>query len=300
MKIQDILDQIGNDVLSEDTKKMLVEAFEDAVQVQTTQRLEAEITSALHKLDEEHHSALKELLEAIDEDHTQKLIKTVETIDEDHARKFMFMKKKFQKALVEDARKFKTQLTEQLSNYLDLYLDEAVPAQSIQEAVQNKQAQRVLNEIKQLVSVDEEFINATVREAVQDGKQQIEALSQELHEAVKNNIRLHQQIKTANAELILERATSNFDPNKKAFVTKTLRGKDPQYITENIDYVVKMFDRDDERDRDLLAEEAKKTAVSAKVDTPKGQKRVIMESADHDEGAAINGYLSSLKRQDGK
>lgn len=299
MNIQEILDQIGEDVLSADTKKVLVEAFEDSVTQQTNQRLEAEISAALHKLDEEHYNQLQELLDAIDEDHTQKLIETVEAIDEDHTAKFKQMINRYQRIIKEDAQKFKDQLVNQLSNYIDLYLDETIPANDLQEAVNNKQAQKTLHEIKQLISIDEDFINETIREAVSDGKSQIEHLKTELNEAVKSNIRVNQELKKAQSELILEKATSSFNPDKKNFVIKNLKGKDLNYITENIEYVSKMFDRDDNKQRTILAEDAKKHSKSRGSDTPKSvdKKNIIMENTDQREGA-VREYLSSLKGQD--
>lgn len=301
MNINEVLDQIGEDVLSADTKEMLVEAFNEAVEQQMKQQMEAEITSALQKLDEEHTEQLQQLLEAIDTDHTSKLQNVIKKIDEDHSNKLTYLVKKYQKVIKEDATQFKSSLVKQLSNYLDLYLEETIPAQDIAEAVENKQAQRILNEIKQIVSVDEEFINNTIREAVQDGRKQIQDLKQELSEAVKSNIRINQEAKAAKAELILEQATRRYGAEKQAFIKKTLRGKDPEYITENLDYVVKMFDRDENETKTLLAEEAKKGTKSMVVDTPKSRvnNKLITENADQsNEGGSVSEYLQSLQSQD--
>ena len=302
MNINDVLDQIGEDVLSADTKTMLVEAFTESVEQQATQRLEAEVTAALQLLDEQHTEQLTQLLDAIDTDHTAKLQGVIKKIDEDHSGKLTYLVKKYQKVITEDAKQFKGQLVKQLSNYLDLYLEEAVPKQDLAEAVSNKQAQRALNEIKQIISVDDEFISETIREAVLDGKQQIDGLKEELNEVVKNNIRINQESKSARAELVLEKATANFAKDKRVFVKKTLRGKDPDYITENLDYVVKMFDRDETEAKDLLTEQGKKGAKSKVVDIPKSRvnnDQLITENSDQSvEGGSVTNYLQSLQKQD--
>ena len=71
-------------MVTEDSKKMLIEAFDDAVNVRASERVEIEVQSALQKLDEDHSGKLEQLLEAIDTDHTQKLVAVLEKIDEDH------------------------------------------------------------------------------------------------------------------------------------------------------------------------------------------------------------------------
>jgi len=299
MKITDVLDQIGTDVLSEDTKTLLIDAFNEAVEQSATDRLEIEVKSALEMLDEEHTTQLSQLLEAIDRDHTHKLTEVLQKLDEDHTEKLQYLIKKNQNLIKEDAGSFKKQLVKQLSNYLDLYLEDAIPKREIAEAVSNRQAQRTLDEIKSLVAIDEEYVNDTIREAVADGKKTIDALKTELNEAVKQNIKLNQEVKTTKSSLILEGVTKNFEKTKKNYVMRVLSGKDPDYITENFDYVVKMFEKDENENQHILAEDAKKKTkvMTNKVDMPKKDVELIQESADQNEGA-VSEYLQSLKQQD--
>ena len=172
MNITDVLDQIGSDVLTADTKKALAEAFTEAVEKRIAEQSELTATDALQRLDEEHAKQLEQLLETIDKDHTEKLHSVIAKIDEDHTEKLSFLVKKYEKILKEDASSFKSQLVKQMSNYLDLYLEDAIPKKEITEAVSNKQAQKTVNAIKELIALDDEFINDTIREAVADGKKQ--------------------------------------------------------------------------------------------------------------------------------
>jgi len=305
MKIGEVLDQIGEDVLSSEAKTMLTEAFSEAVDNQINERLEVEIQTALTKLDEQHATQLTELLEAIDKDHCGKLQSVIQKIDEDHCGKLKYLVNKYKTVINEDAKNFKSKLVSQISSYFDLYLDEAIPKQEIAEAVTNKQAQKTLHEIKQLVAVDEDYISETIREAVQDGKGQIEVLKSELNESIKQNIKLAQVNKSAKSALILEKTTRNYDKEKRDFVINTLKGKDPDYITENLSYVVKMFDRDETSARQLLAESGKRTAKSKTVDVPtskldKVDKQMITENntGSTDEDTQVSDYLKSLEKQD--
>lgn len=300
-KIEDVLSQIGQGVLTEESTKMLAEAFSEAVEVAVKEKVTLQVEQALKTLDEEHSNALEHLLEKIDNDHSNKLISVVEKLDKDHTEKLEYLIGDQKKKLYEDAKTFKSNLVTQISNYLDVYLDKAVPADQLKEAVENKRAQKILSEMKQILALDEQFVNETIKEAVQDGKATIDTLKQELNEAVKHNIELSQNFKVAQSELILERQTANFSKEKKDYVLRVLSEKNPEYITENFDYVVKMFEKDDEEKSQLLAESEKKSSrvLVEKFDTPK----IIKESNSSEAsptGEDVVGYLSALKKQDRK
>ena len=298
-KIEDVLGQISEDVLTDDSKKMLTEAFEEAVKAAVSEKIELEVNDALQKLDEEHSSKLEQLLEAIDNDHSDKLVAVLAKVDEDHTEKLQFLVKKHDKILKEDAAEFKENLLTQLSNYIELYIEKAIPKQELQEAVANKRAQKILEQMKQMIALDDTFINETIKEAVEDGRKTIDALKQELNEAIKQNIQVTQSLKTKSAELVLEKNVAGLPKEKKQYVLRMLKGKDPEYITENFDYVVKMFDKQDDEQQQIVSEQATKSSkiLTEGVDTPKTVKSndVVPSSP---EGDGVVDYLSEMKRQD--
>lgn len=297
MDINEILTKIGSDVLTEDTKKLLTDAFSQAIDAKVNERLELEVTAALQKLDEQHSSSLEKLLGDLDRDHTSKLQAVLGKIDEDHTKKLEYVIERGNKLVQEDASTFKSQLVKQLSNYLDLYLEKAVPNEKIEEAVQNKQAGRIVNEIKKLVSIDEQFVNETVKEAVADGKKTIDTLKSELNEAIKDNIRLNQETKGAKASLILEQTTKDFSKEKKDYVMRVLAGKDPEYITENVSYVIKMFEKEEDDTIEDVAAVETKAAATATVETP----ALITEAKDAQKAETpVAGYLDALSTFDKK
>ncbi len=297
-KINDVLSQISEDVLSDDSKKMLIEAFEDTVEIAVNERLELEITSALQKLDETHTTKLEQLLESIDQNHSAMLIAVLEKIDNEHTEKMEYLIKRNEKALSEDAVEFKKNLLEQISNYMDLYLENAIPKEELREAITNKRAQKILEQMKQMIALDDSYINETIKEAVDDGRRTIDTLKRELNEAVKQNIQVTQVLKNRTAELVLEKSLAGVEKSKKEYVLRMLKGKDPEYITENLDYVVKMFDKEEEDQREVVTEQATKSTkvIREKVDTPPRSNKVENASAPESEG--VVDYLSVLKNQD--
>lgn len=302
MKISDVLDQIGKDVLTEDSKKALTEAFEDAVKLTVEEKVKLEVENSLKQLDEQHSQKLEQLLGTIDEDHTKKLVAVLEKVDKDHAGKLQFVIERYKKILSEDAKTFKQNLVESVSNFIELYIKDALPREEIAEAVKNVRSRKIIEQVKQIVSLDEEFINSTVKEAVEDGKKTIDTLRDELNEAVKMNIKLAQESKLAIADLVLEKQVANLPKEKKDYVMRALKGKDPEFITENFNYVIKMFEEDENKAARLVTEDARKKTkiVTEKVDVPASQIKdnsLLNEQTDEE---PVSGYLNVLKSQDNK
>ena len=171
--IQTILKEATKDLLSEETLKAVSEAVQSKVDLA--------VEAALVQQDEEYSSKLEKVLEAIDADHTGKLEKIVgridelhskqfakamEKLDEDRANKLAHVVKLYESQLKNGAESFKKTVVENVSSYLELYLDKAIPAEQIQEATLNTRNSKIVDEIKRLVSLDETFVNESIKEAL--------------------------------------------------------------------------------------------------------------------------------------
>lgn len=306
----DVFDQIGGDVLTKESKEILSEAFEDAVNSKVEERLELEIQHRIQKIDEDHSTKLEKLLAAIDNDHSSKLVAILERVDEDHTEKLKFLIDRHDKQMKRDASLFKENLVKEISNYIELYLEEALPVNELKEAVENRKASKVLDQMKQIMSLDESYISNTIADAVKEGRDMIDNLKDELNEAVKQNIKLTQELKEKSASLMLEKYTTNLSRDKRNYVLRMLSGKDPEYIKENFSYIVKMFEKDQEKEKDFLFERASKESrtVREKLDTIK-KKDLMNEKQDlspllediesrPDSENGAGEYLNILKRQD--
>jgi len=293
-KFSEILKNIGKDILTDDSKTAIMEAFEQAVKEKADSVVKIEVDSALAKLDEKHSKMLTELLEAVDTDHTIKAKKVFAKIDSDYAEKLESVVNKYEGMINEEAIKFRDQLITEMSNFIELYIDEKIPKEQISEAVSNTHAKKLIENIKKIVSVDEEYITDNIKEALTDGKREIDTLRNELNEAVKSNIVLNQDMKKVKTEKFLMEKTMNFDDAKKHYVMRVLENKSPDEVEGNFDYVVKMFEKEENHNKQLLKESAVKTTKSNSVDTPKADVKedVILESKQE---SPVDGYLSELK-----
>lgn len=271
--------------LSEDTKKEIQTAIETKVQ----EKVQVHVEKALAEQDELYSNKLKQLLEAIDKDHSVKLEKVVQAIDEDRAEKLKMVVSKYETALNEDAKKFKEQLVESISDYLDAYLAEAVPAEEIQEAVRNKKAVKVLEGLRQHLAVDAALQNESIKEAILDGKQQINEASSKLESIVAENATLKNELDGIKANLLIEQRTANLDEQQKKYLKKVFNGKSPEFINENFDYTLKLFNKKTNDRLENLKEEA--LSESTKVD------RVVLEQTEVvNEQVEISPYLRELSK----
>ena len=167
--IKDTLKENMKDLLSEEALNEIETAFNSAVDERASLHTEA----ALVKQDEDHADKVGHLLEVIDSDHTAKLERIVQAVNQNHTQKLKQIISKFRGTLNEEAGDFKSSIVGSISNYLDLYLDKTFPADMLAEAVSNKRAQSILGEVRNMLSIDMALANDSIRDAVVDGKNQI-------------------------------------------------------------------------------------------------------------------------------
>jgi len=178
-----------------------------------------------------------------------------------------------------------------MSNYLDLYLDKVVPAEQLQEAVANTTAKHQLDQIKKIVSFNPAALNEDIKKVVLNSKAQIETLQSKLNESYQQNIQLNENIKNVKSALLLEQKTKGLPSSKKEFVVKILNDKSPEYIEENFNYVVEMFEREDRSISTTLANKAVSTAVTKDAKVPTQQ---LNESVQPKK--AVQPYLDVLQK----
>jgi hypothetical protein len=169
-KFQEMLKEVTKDILSEDSLGQIQEAFDSAVQ----ERVDLHVEKALVEQDDVYSGKLETLLEAIDSDHCAKLEQLVEAIDTNHAQKLQHIVKRYKTSLNEEATTLKESLIDNISNYLELYVEKAIPTKQMTEAVNNKRATDVLKELREVLAVDELLAKEKVKSAIQDGKKRID------------------------------------------------------------------------------------------------------------------------------
>ena len=131
-------------ILPEEAKELLTEESLKTIETAFKEKLNLTVESALAQQDELYAEKLEQLIKAIDKDHTAKLKQVVEAIDKDNAGKLIKVVKRYERVLNNEAAQFKTKLVESISDYLEEYIDEAIPTAAIEEATKNRTATEVL------------------------------------------------------------------------------------------------------------------------------------------------------------
>jgi len=200
--ISDLLKEVGKDVLTEDSLKQIETAFNEAVETKADDRAKIATEAALTSQDEEHSKKLEELLESIDKDHTKKLNKVVDAVDQDRTRKLQNVVRRYRQSINEEATSLKQTVVESVSDYLDSYIEDAIPTKTIEEATTNKRAYTLLNDLRKLLSVDMALAKDSIREGVKNGKDTIEAQRKELNELTKSHNTVSEELKVLKRTFI--------------------------------------------------------------------------------------------------
>jgi hypothetical protein len=280
MKNSSALPKQAEEVLTEDSVKAIETAIEEKINLS--------VEAALTNQDELYAGKLEELVGAIDKDHTSKLNRVVEAVDHNNANKLIRVVKRYERELNGRANNFKTTLVESISDYLEEYIEEAVPTQAIEEATQNTTSREVLANLRKVLAVDSSLMRESVKEAVIDGKSQIDQLSQKVTKLENENKLLKKAYTTTKAGLVLESKTSHLTGKKKEYMLRILSDKSPKFIEENYEYTERLFDKKETQRLSVIKEEAF-TQRKVKTDAPR-----LKISEKNKE--VYNPYLEELKR----
>jgi len=275
--------------LPEQAEEVLTEESVKAIETAIEEKIQLSVESALTNQDELYAEKLEELVGAIDKDHTNKLKRVVEAVDYNNANKLVKVVKRYENELTGTASEFKTTLVESISDYLDEYLEESVPTEAIEEATKNRTAREVLGNLRKVLAVDSTLMSESVKEAVMDGKTQINQLTEKLNEVAKENKLLKEAYNKQSTTLMLENKTAAMNGKKKEYLFKILSDKSPKFIEENFNYTAKLFDKKEKERLSVLKEEAYKTR-KVKADAP------VQPITEKKKVEIRNPYLAELER----
>ena len=277
-----------NDLLPENAKEILTEESLTAIEQAFSSKLKLTVESALAQQDELYAEKLNQLITAIDKDHTSKLETVIEAIDRDNTKKLYNVVRRYEKSLTNEASKFKNTLVESISDYLEEFINEAIPFESIQEATKNRTAREVLTNLRKVLAVDSALMSESVQGAVIDGKNQIDTLSQQVERLTNENNVLKESYLKTKANLLIESKTSTLPEKKKEYIKRVLGDKTPKFIEENFDYTLKLFEKKEQERIEVIKEEAFKNR-KVKSDAPILKEQV---SAPRQ----VNPYVSELSK----
>jgi hypothetical protein len=290
------LKEATGELLSDETLNSLEQAFNESVDSKVGERVNLHVEKALVEQDEDHAAKLESLLEALDTDHTTKLNKVILAINENHAHKLKQVVSKYSTDVVEEASSFKADLVNKISNYLNLYIENTIPVEDIQEAVKNKKAAQQLTEMRKFLAVNFALSKDSIKDAIVDGKKQIQESKVESSKLVQENSDLKADLEASQRKALLSEKTRGLPTVKQSYITRVLGDKPLDFIEENFEYTLNMFEKTEE-ERVMEAKQAasrKRVAVDRPVQV---RREPVLESASVTNADSDPlGYMSELSK----
>ena len=249
-----IFENIDKEILNENTLQQISSIIENKVAEKVDARVTLEKESALKEQEEDFTTKLQHLVETlktnIDKDHLAKIKFVVEKLNTDYVEKLITVKENYEKVIKETAVSHKNQLVDNMDRFLESYIDEKFPTEILERAATNTHLSTVLNEARKLLSVDETFIKAEVKEAFIDGKKKIDTL-------VKENAELKKASERDSVKRFLAEKTHNLPTEVTQFVIERLANKPLNFVKENFAYVVNMHSVKEKKQSSALLNESK-------------------------------------------
>ena len=280
---------MNKNLLPKELQDVLTEESVSVIETALKEKVELSVEAALTSQDELYAEKLEELVTRIDSDHTSKMQTVVEAVDKNNANKLVQVIKKYETEINEGASDFKEQLVESISSYIEEYIDEAMPVAAIEEATKNKKAYSVLTNLRSVLAVDSSLMSESVKEAIVDGKSQIDELKSEFDKIKQENTHLKEAYDKTSAKLVLEQKVSRYSDKKANYLKKVLSDKSAKFITENFEYTARLFDKKEKEQMAVIREEAISNRT-VKADAPKIVEEKVKPSTPE------NPYLAGLDK----
>lgn len=277
-------------LITEDTLNAIEEAFNEKVQLS--------VDSALLEQDEIYATKLQHLLGELDKDRSKKLVRLVEAIDKKNASQLVKMVRLYERQNKTLAKGFQANVVKTISGYLDEYLTESLSKFDFPQAVKNQSAYRVLENLRRTLAVDATLMKESVKTAIVDGKDKMTKLETENAE-LKTQLRgLQESNQKIQVSMLLESKTAKLPDSKKNFLKKALGDKSVEFINENFDYTLRLFEKQEKSKLDGLKDEALKNRQVQPdvVPTPK----VVEEKVNKNVDDKTDMYLQELKKSKGQ
>lgn len=243
-------------LLPEDVQEILTEDSINAIQTAINDKVSTENEKVLKEQDEDYAKRLKFLIQTIDRDHTAKMKRILESNNKDKTAKLVQVIKKYEREQNGDISKFKKSIVESVGLFIDEFINETLPKEDLRQAVDNKMAYNVLENIRGVLAVDSVMMKESISSAIIEGKEKQDKLEAENEKLKKQAKILQEQAETAKRELFLESKTSKFSDQKRKFVNQALEGKSLKFIQENFDYTLRLFEKGEKKQQHIIKENA--------------------------------------------
>lgn len=264
-------------------------AFQAQVDARTEERVALAVESAMKIKEEEYKKIFKEGVDTIEAAHA----KALADFEAEAVAGVNQLNKLHESQLTKLAVEHRDELELLTSDFLEAKLDEVIPTSVLEDVARNKEAIRLLEQVRDVVGFDSSIIRGNVRKALEEGERTITSLEEQVATLTKRAALLE-------TIALIEAKTSSMPADKKAHIKSVLGSKSPAFIKENFDEVASLYDKSVTRAKSSAAQDlTQRRRRTPQVDRPlisesvtdEQQQQVVVESSNEDP----NGYLAALK-----
>lgn len=290
--IKDLLPTVLTEALSEEGLKTLSAEFERLVESRVQERIENATRCAETAFNEAANAKLQKLVVQIDEAHKKAFLKAYDAITEDYDKEISKVKRFYNNDVKRESMKFKKELVESISNYIDDKVDKMLPTKQVRKAIKNNTAIQVLESVKRLLAVDEAAAIDVCRKPFMESTKIMNKQGKLIESLQNRNAKLQKQLAESAREAYLNEKTATLTEDAKNFVRKTLEGASLEYIKENFDYTLKHYRDNLARDKEALAkktmnERAKLRNQVSRIQLVESKKQVAKKPIEVDPHKAL-------------
>ena len=280
MDIQELLKEATKDTLSEENLQKLQEAIETKAKSIAKKDYDLKLEAALAKQDSQYADKLEKFLEDVDNDHTEKMETLVEGLSQKHYDQLTKLITKYKSEYITECKTFKDALVTKVDKFFDIVVEEQVPKKELQEAVENVRSKLVLEKIAKIIGVDKIQQNKLVKEGLTEAKSEIDTLREEVQKLQGERKKLLTEKVVGKRKELLAEKTQGLPKVKKEYINKVLGNKSIDFITENFEYTLALFDEEEDSSREVLKEEATKKTKIISENVDRVEKEVVEEKTE--------------------
>lgn len=168
-------------------------------------------------------------------------------------------------ALVEEVKKFREEMVEKVSDYIEAQLSEAIPTEMMEAAAQLEVYKPLVESMQQAFASNFIKLDSSSYNLIKEARDENEALKNEIQALTKSEIKLKKDMKNVERNMKVESITEGLTAKQKSRATKLLEGVDLEDIETRFETI-----------RDVVIEES--VAAPAKTEAPAKKVEVLEES----------------------
>lgn len=254
--------------IPESLSKILSEHFTpeelDAVTTAMKNAVELQVESRIHQYEEEACKRIDDLVALINESHSAKFKQVTDKVKE----KFTALKEqaeaRYNKGVISEAASFKAQLARDIESFINSKIDSVVNFNIIKESAKNRAASNLLSALRKTLAIDTALMNESLARPIADAKQRLKGASEYIKQLKEKNQQLNESLEATKGDLLLEQKINTLPAKAAEHMRLMFKNKPVQYINENYDYVLGLYNDNQAAKRNVLAKEAMKSHASNK------------------------------------